>query len=1050
MIFAPLPSPAEPLRAAIAREYLADESLRAEQLLRDCWFESAVHERIQARALALVEKVRRAPQRALGVEDFLREYSLRSEEGVMLLCLAEALLRIPDSATLDRLIEDRLGRAHWERHRGHSESLFVNASTWGLMLAGRIVGVDSSAEPHSYLTRLAARIGEPAVRLALRNAIAILARQFVIGRNIDEALERAMSGEQHGYRHSFDMLGEAALTQHDAQRYYAAYRSAIASLAPLARRAGTIARAPGISVKLSALHPRFELAQHARMMRELVPRVLELARAARDAGIGLTLDAEEAERLEPTLDVFAAVYRGLATGEGFGIAVQAYQKRACAVVDWLVALGREHRRPVFVRLVKGAYWDSEIKRAQERGLAGYPVYTRKSATDVSYLACAERLLAAREAVFAQFATHNAHTVAAILERANGERHGAARDGVDRFEFQRLHGMGEALYREVMSDAAVACRVYAPVGSHEDLLPYLVRRLLENGANTSFLHHLRDASIPPAALAADPCERLAHAQPKPHPRIPLPTALYPERRNSRGVNLHDVEELLALTAQLESQAANRIEAAPLPAGAADGARARAVHDPADRDRIVGWVGEADAAAAEAALSIATRAQPDWDRLGAEARAACLERAGDLIERDRARLIALLIREGGKCVADADAEVRETADYCRYYALLARRQFAEPLRLAGPTGETNELQLHGRGAFACISPWNFPLAIFTGQVAAALAAGNSVLAKPASQTPLVAHAAVRLLLEAGIPSEVLHFIPGPARAIGEQLLKDTRLAGVALTGSTETGQLIQRMLAERGGPIVPLIAETGGLNAMIVDSSALPEQAAADALRSAFNSAGQRCSALRVLFVQEDIAPRLLDLIEGAMLELSVGDPALLATDVGPVIDAPARAALLEHDARMQREGRLICRAPLGPNTERGHYFAPVVFEIPRLDLLEREVFGPVLHVIRYAGSRLDAVIDAINRSGYGLTLGVHSRIDSTARRIQERARVGNTYVNRNQIGAVVGVQPFGGEGLSGTGPKAGGPNYLLRFALERTLTINTAAIGGNATLLALDE
>lgn len=1044
MIFAIPPPPVGPLRAVIRKTYLADEALAIEPLINEARFGPAARARIEARARELVSNMR-AQRRAGGIEVFLQEYGLDTEEGIVLLCLAEALLRIPDTATADRLIQDKLASAHWEQHLGRSGSLLVNASTWGLMLSGKLVQLDGEAGhgPSSLLEKLAARLGEPAVRVALKQAMAILGHQFVAGRTIEESLQRTRSPALRAYRHSFDMLGEAVLTRADAERYLESYRLAISAVGAAAGAVRTSFEGPGISVKLSALHPRFEFAQGERLMRELVPRVRSLAEAARAAGVGLTLDAEESERLEPLLDVFEAVYRTLCDYEGFGLALQAYQKRARATVEWLIEIARARKRRIPLRLVKGAYWDSEIKRAQERGLAGYPVFTRKSASDVSYLACARRMAQAPDAVYPQFATHNAQTVSALLELMGDVRE---------FEFQRLHGMGEALYAQIVGPEkrGVACRVYAPVGSHEDLLPYLVRRLLENGANTSFLHHALDNAMPIDALVADPIEKLRRTDPKPNPRLPLPAELYSKRKNSVGMNLHDVEALVPWLRDMEAALALPPAATPLIGGQALAGPARPVTDPADRRRVVGQVIEAGEAAVTQALKIAASAQSGWDAVPPQERAATLERAADLIERERAALMALLVREGGKCVPDADAEVREAADYCRYYAQLARAEIARPKVLPGPTGEHNELRWHGRGVFACVSPWNFPLAIFTGQVVAALAAGNSVLAKPANQTPLIAHAAVRLLHQAGIPPEVLHFVPGPSARIGTRLLADPRLGGVAITGATETAQAIHRRLAARGGPIVPLIAEMGGLNAMIVDSSALPEQAAIDALRSAFNSAGQRCSALRVLFLQEEIAPRVLRLLEGAMEELAVGDPALLSTDIGPVIDEAARAMLEEHAARMSNQGRLLCRAPLATETGYGSFFAPHAFEIAGLDLLEREVFGPILHVVRYAGNRLDGVIDAINRSGYGLTLGIHSRIDATVRHIQRRARVGNTYVNRNQIGAVVGVQPFGGEGLSGTGPKAGGPHYLYRFAVERTLTVNTSAVGGNAALLGLGD
>jgi len=1061
MILETLPPAVAPLRALVRKQYLADESLATERLLALAAFEPPAEARVQSVAsrLALAMRARRASA-ATDMEGFLQEYSLGTEEGVVLMCLAEALLRIPDDATADRLIQDKLSAAHWEKHLGHSHSLLVNASTWGLMLSGRLVDLGAPGRGVSgFFEQLLGRLGEPVVRLALRRAMAILGEQFVAGRRIEDALARAARRPQ--WRHSFDMLGEAALTAVDAGRYLEAYGKAIAVIG--AGGHATLqgqAEAHSISVKLSALHPRFEFAQQQRLMGELVPRVASLVTAARDAGIGLTLDAEECERLEPLLDVFEAVYRGAGDYEGLGIAVQAYQKRAAAVVEWLAELGRAVGRRIPVRLVKGAYWDSEIKRAQERGLDGYPVFTHKSATDVSYLACARRMAASPDAIYAQFVTHNAHTAAAVLEIMREAR-------VERFEFQRLHGMGEALHRSLREDEGLAermpgvgWRVYSPVGSHEDLLPYLVRRLLENGANTSFLRHAMSEDTPVDSLVADPVQKLRAVKLRGeecggaarHARIPLPRDLYPDRRNSAGVNLADVESLLELTRGVEEAMADLDclhAAAPLLGGTAQDGEARAVCDPADSRRVVGSVIHAEPAMVERMYALAAAAQPDWDALGAEERARRLERAADLMEEERAELIALLAREGGKCVPDADAEVREAADYCRYYALAARRMGAARV-LPGPTGERNELAWHGRGVFACMSPWNFPLAIFTGQVTAALAAGNAVIAKPANQTPLIASAAVKLLHRAGIPGEVLHFAPGSSSRIGAALLDDARLAGVVMTGSTESAQAIHRQLAARPGPIVPLIAETGGQNAMIVDSSALPEQAALDALRSAFNSAGQRCSALRVLFLQDEIAERVLRLLTGAMEELAVGDPALISTDVGPVIDAPSRDALQAHAARMQSEGRLLARTALGEQCAHGSFVAPQAFEIDAIGRLTREVFGPLLHVVRFSGHKLDAVVDAINATGYGLTLGVHSRIDATVQRVRACARVGNVYVNRNQIGAVVGVQPFGGEGLSGTGPKAGGPHYVQRFALERTFTVNTAAVGGNAVLLGSAE
>ncbi|MEO8460853.1 MAG: bifunctional proline dehydrogenase/L-glutamate gamma-semialdehyde dehydrogenase PutA, partial [Dokdonella sp.] len=911
--------------------------------------------------------------------------------------------------------------------------------------------------------RLIARSGEPVVRLAVRQAMRIMGHQFVMGRTIEEALDRSRNKNNSPYRFSFDMLGEGALTAHDAARYQQAYRDAIVAIGkrgPWAR----VIDAPSISVKLSAIHPRYEVAKRERVLAELIPRVLELAQLAMANGIGMTVDAEEADRLELSLDVIGPVFAhpSLEGWNGFGLAVQVYQKRAPYVIDWLADTARKANRRWCVRLVKGAYWDSEIKRAQELGLSGYPVYTRKPNTDVSYLACARRLFAAGNAlIYPQFATHNAHTIAAISHLAgkfgsadassdqDTPRSGAPRA---RYEFQRLHGMGADLYAEVIgkTNLDVPCRVYAPVGSHEDLLPYLVRRLLENGANTSFVNRIVDENVAIADLVADPCDSVRHYTSKSHPRIPLPIGIFGEqRKNSMGVNLANDDELKALASAINAPRAPW-KAAPLVPGAKSSVAAKPCTDPSDRRRVIGEYQPADVATMEKALANAVAAQPTWNHLPAASRARILEHAADLLEQRRGEFIALAVREAGKTIPAAISEVREAADFLRYYAAMARKLFGQPEVLPGPTGESNQLFLHGRGVFVCISPWNFPLAIFMGQVAAALAAGNSVLAKPAEQTTLIGCAAVRLLHEAGVPEDVLQFIPGKGSTIGATLLKDPAIAGVCFTGSTETAWTINRTLAARDASIAALIAETGGQNAMIADSSALPEQLVKDVVASAFDSAGQRCSAARVLFVQDDIADKVITMLAGAMDELVVGDPGLLATDVGPVIDEPSREILVNHAARMDREAKKINDVKLDASAEHGTFFAPRAYEIPSLDILDREIFGPILHVVRWNADDLDGVIDAINATGYGLTLGIHSRIDATVEQIAARAKVGNCYVNRNQIGAVVGVQPFGGENLSGTGPKAGGPHYLLRFATERTLTINTTAAGGNASLLTLGE
>ncbi len=1045
---APLP-PASPLRAAIRDHTRLDETAADAEILAAAEIPPDARDRIADIARGLVVAVRRERHGKGGIDAFLHEYALSSQEGVALLCLAEALLRIPDAETVDRLIRDKLGEADWARHLGQSDSIFVNASTWALMLTGRLVRAEPAAHDlRAALRRFAMRSGEPVVRQAVTAAMRILARQFVMGRTIEEALDRARPAERDGYRHSYDMLGEAAHTASDAARYLAAYENAVAAIGRAAA-GGTIEEAPGISVKLSALHPRYEMAHRERVLAEMTPPLLALAHDARAAGIGFTIDAEEADRFDLSLDLIEALALApeLAQWDGLGLAVQAYQKRALPLIDWLADLARRGRRRLMVRLVKGAYWDSEVKRSQERGLDGYPVYTRKLATDVSYLAAARRLLAAGSAFYPQFATHNAHTAAAVLELAVGRQD---------WEFQRLHGMGEALYDEILGPEGEdrprrVCRVCAPVGSHEELLAYLVRRLLENGANTSFVNRIVDDKQPIEEIIADPVTRLARLPAKPHPHIPLPADLYaPARQNSRGIDLADPPALSALRDDLAAAMRRPWHAAPVVGGVEQSGEAAPVFDPSDHRRQVGSVVQSGPKQLGRALDRAYHAAPAWDRRPAAERAAILEHAADLYQSHGAELIARIIREGGRTIPAAVAELREAVDYLRYYALRARTDFAAPEPLPGPTGERNQIELHGRGVFACISPWNFPLAIFTGQVAAALAAGNAVVAKPAEQTPLTAAAAVYLLHEAGMPADVLHLLPGTGELVGASLVADSRIAGVAFTGSTETARAIALALAKRPGPLVPLIAETGGQNAMIVDSSALPEQVVTDVLISAFESAGQRCSSLRLLYVQADIADRLIEMLTGAMAELAVGDPALLATDVGPVIDAAAREALQRHAAHMDREGRLLyqCRLPSG--AAHGTFFAPRAYEIAGAQLLDHEVFGPILHVVRWPADRLDRALDEIDATGYGLTLGIHSRIDENIRHILGRMRIGNNYVNRNMIGAVVGVQPFGGERLSGTGPKAGGPRYLHRFAVERTTSTDTTAAGGNASLLTLQE
>ena len=1033
------------LREAIRLLHRADEALLLEPLIQQAWFTSQQRERIKRRAQDWVESLRTGHNQADTLDAFLHEYDLSSHEGVVLMCLAEALLRIPDATTVNRLIQDQLGHSGWQQHRGHSDSLLVNASTWALMLTGRLVSLDTDEQgAFGILKRLLARTSEPVIRQAVFQAMHILGQQFVMGRTIAEALQRTRPAEKTGYRHSYDMLGEAARTAADARRYFESYADAIRAIGQASQGLDVLS-APSLSVKLSALHPRYEFAQRERVIGELLPTIRRLALAAREAGIGLTVDAEESDRLELSLDLVEslALDPGLSGWNGLGLAVQAYQKRATAVIDWLGDLAKRGHRRLAVRLVKGAYWDAEIKLAQEWGLSDYPVLTRKPGTDVSYIACAKQLLADPQAFYPAFATHNAQTLATVMELA-----GPAQE----YELQRLHGMGEALYGQIVpaDRLGLPCRVYAPVGSHEDLLAYLVRRLLENGANTSFVNRIVDAATPMDTLLADPAEQLAALVPKRHPRIPLPRDIYGTgRQNSAGLELWDGPGLAALTDAIAQSRERPFFVAPLIGGAfTEGAGRRPVSNPADSGDLVGMVAEANEADVEAAMAAAAAARRRWNATPAHRRAEILERAAGLMESRLPEWAALIVREGGRALADAVAEVREAVDFLRYYAGEARLRFAAPVDLPGPVGERNTLRLCGRGVFVCVSPWNFPLAIFAGQVAAALAAGNTVVAKPAEQTPLVACEAVKLLHEAGIPADVLHLLPGDGR-VGAALVAHPQCAGVAFTGSTEVAKAIARSLAAKPGPIVPLIAETGGINCMIVDSSALVEQVARDVLASAFNSAGQRCSALRVLFVQAEIAGRLLTVLKGAMEELQIGDPGLPDTDIGPVIDADAMAVLEDHIKQLDGTAKLIHRCALPPATARGHFFAPCVYEVGSLEAVNREVFGPVLHVVRFRRENLEGILDDIEASGHGLTLGIHSRIDSTIDAIASRVRVGNVYVNRNMIGAVVGVQPFGGEGLSGTGPKAGGPHYLTRFAVERTLSIDTTARGGNASLLSAD-
>ena len=1027
------------LRTAINQAYLADETETVEELLADLGTYEVL---VGDCAKTLVNAVRAKKDQQSPIEAFLREYQLDSEEGIVLMGIAEALLRIPDSHTQDLFLQEKLTHADWQNHLQHSDSFLVNLSSQALLFTSQFENHVLLSEKHWFpvFEKLLSRLGAPFIRTALKQVMYYLAEQFVFADSIQQAVHR--SEQETAYRYSFDMLGEAALTAEDAERYYHAYLSAIATLAEHASSADIYAN-PGISIKLSALCPRYEPLQHIRAVKELTDKLLTLAQKARAANISITVDAEESERLEMSLDIFAAVFThpDLSAWSGFGLAVQAYQKRALPTLRWLAALAENQHGKIPLRLVKGAYWDSEIKRAQENGLSNYPVFTRKSATDLSYLACAQFILSRPDVFYPQFATHNAQTLSAVYY--SGKQHPG-------YEFQRLHGMGESLYREIIENQhwQIPSRIYAPVGHFHELLPYLVRRLLENGANTSFINQIDRSDISVEELIRDPVELVKTSTKK--PPFVLPASLYGEQRlNSHGLNLADPELLQQLQQNLDAFADKHWQASPLINGNPCSGEQHLVNNPADNRLTVGSVIYADKMAIESALDGAALAFTEWRLVPAATRAGYLLKAADLFEQHRLDLVSLCIREGGRTIKDALAEVREAVDYCRYYAQSALELFSVPIKLPGPTGEENLLYHYGRGVFVCISPWNFPIAIFVGQITAALAAGNTVIAKPASQTALTAMRCVEILHQAGIPETVLQFLPASGSLIGQHLIPDPRVAGVAFTGSTETAQFINRQLAQQHQAIVPLIAETGGQNVMIADSSALLEQLVQDVIVSAFNSAGQRCSALRVLFVQQEITDKTIAMLIGAMQEHSLGDPGVYQTDIGPVIDQAALAPLRVHLEKMQQQAKLLYQYPLDESLRHGSFFPPSLIEISSLSQLTQEVFGPVLHLIRYNASELDRVIETINATGYGLTLGIHSRINANIKTIQQGVKVGNIYINRNMIGAVVGVQPFGGMGLSGTGSKAGGPDTLRRFVCEQTVTTNTAAIGGNASLLVRD-
>jgi RHH-type proline utilization regulon transcriptional repressor/proline dehydrogenase/delta 1-pyrroline-5-carboxylate dehydrogenase len=1023
---------------AFCAPYAGDDAVLIRHAIRGAMLDASAEARIDRRATAFIEAIRSQSGAVGGIEDFLREFGLSTREGLALMVLAEALLRVPDAATQDRLIEDKLGGADWSEHSGRAEGWFVSASTWALGLSARIVTPGDSAD--GIIAGLVKRVGTPTVRTATRQAMRFLGHHFVLGQTIEDGLKRAKTLEKQGFRYSYDMLGEGARTAEDAERYFRSYAAAIDAIGKGAGRKALPDR-PGISVKLSALHPRYEPANHARVMAELVPRVVRLAAQARSYDLNFTIDAEEADRLELSLDVIAATLAdpSLAGWDGFGLAIQSYQKRAAAVIDWIGELAETLDRRLMVRLVKGAYWDTEVKRAQERGLDDYPVFTCKAATDQNYLYCARKLLDLRPRIFPQFATHNALTVATILEMA-GEATG--------FELQRLHGMGEALHKAVHERVpTVSTRIYAPVGGHRDLLAYLVRRLLENGANSSFVAIVGDRSVPIASLLVRPDTTLEGGARARNRNLPLPVDLYgASRRNSSGLELGHAATLAAVLDGMKAEDGTALVARPVLAVPTEGDNPQPVLSPIDGRTVVGSVISLSGDDVDAVMQAGQKGFLSWQGMPAEERAVILERMADLLEANRDRLMSLLAREAGKTLPDGLSEVREATDFCRFYAAEARRHFGAAARMPGPTGERNELRYRGRGVFVAISPWNFPLAIFLGQVTAALAAGNAVVAKPAEQTPIIAFDAIRLLHEAGVPLAACQLAIGDGQ-IGARLVSHPLTAGVAFTGSTETAWSINRALAAKRGPIVPLIAETGGLNAMIVDATALPEQVTDDVIASAFRSAGQRCSALRILYLQDDVADRMLAMIQGAAAELKVGDPRDVTTDVGPVIDAEAKAGLDRHVAAMRRSETIRFEGAV-PDT--GTFVAPTIVELREAKTLDREVFGPILHVVRWRTKDLDRVIEQVAATGYGLTLGIHSRIDETVDAIVEKLAVGNVYVNRNVIGAVVGTQPFGGSGLSGTGPKAGGPNYLLRFAEEQVISVNTTAAGGNASLMAMGD
>lgn len=1026
------------LRRSISNYYNIDEHDFAEQLYPIAFNDTEQGE-VKKVTENIINEVRSEDNSAFfNIEALLQEYSLSDEDGVTLMCLAEALLRIPDSATRDALIKDKLSDKEWSRHLNKNNSLFVNASTWGLMIAGNLVDIGKNP-----VKGIFKRSTVPVIRAAVDRAMRIMGQHFVLGRTIKEAMKNARPYIQKGYDYSYDMLGESAITQYEADRYFKSYSSAIEKISENSKGASN---RPSLSIKLSALHPRFEETHRDRVLVELGKTVESLINLGLKHGVGITIDAEEADRLELTMDLFKSIYeKPLVRGWGkFGLVVQAYSKRALPVLSWLTKLAQTHGDEIPVRLVKGAYWDTEIKHSQELGLDGYPVFTHKEYTDTAYLACARFLLSdnTKGCIYPQFASHNAHTVSSIKVMAPEGRE---------FEFQRLHGMGDELYDSVLSsNKNINVRIYAPVGSHEDLLPYLVRRLLENGANSSFVHQLSDESISIDSLVEPPLKISDIQVFRDEKSISLPIEIFEDRENSTGVNLASIQTREKFMSSVESfndtywTATSIVDGESIKSG-----NASVVKSPFDHSLSVGELYNADTELAEKALTLASNAANDWRKTPIEDRADIFDKLGDLFEENRPELIALCQREAGKTMQDSIDEIREAVDFCRYYAQEARTKLGATITLPGPTGESNELTMEGRGVFVCISPWNFPLAIFIGQLAAAIVAGNTVIAKPAENTSLIAHRAVQMLFEAGLPSNVLQLLIGSGSKLGAVLNSDERVSGVVFTGSNMTARRINQTLAAREpeAGIAILIAETGGLNAMIVDSTALPEQVATDVTKSAFSSAGQRCSALRVLYVQDDIADRVIELVKGSMDELGLGNPQQLSTDVGPVIDSKSQNNLLSYIEATKATAKSFYQVSLpDESTKAGTFVPPTMLEIDSISSLKEEQFGPILHIVRFKGNEIDQVVNDINATKYGLTLGIHTRNMGTYEKIAKEAKVGNIYINRNQIGAVVGVNPFGGCGLSGTGPKAGGPHYLLRFVTEKTITNNTSAIGGNIDLL----